>query len=97
MPTYIALANYTQKGIENIRESPKRLDAFKEALKKAKGELKSFHLTMGRYDIVVTYELPDDEAAARVALTLGAVGNIRTETLRAFTEGEFRSIVGAVS
>ena len=97
MPTYIALANYTQKGIENIKESPKRLDAFKEALKKAKGELKSFHLTMGRYDIVVTYELPDDEAAARVALTLGAVGNIRTETLRAFTEGEFRSIVGAVS
>ena len=97
MATYVALANYTQKGIENLKDSPKRLDAFKEALKKANGELKSFHLTMGRYDLVVTYELPDDEAAAKVALTLGSLGNIRTETLRAFSEGEFRRIVGAMS
>jgi len=96
MPTYVALASYTQKGIENVKETPKRLDAFKEALKKAKGELKSFYLTMGRYDIVLTYELPDDEAAAKVALTLGSLGNIRTETLRAFTEGEYRKIVGAL-
>jgi uncharacterized protein with GYD domain len=97
MPTYIALATYTQKGVEDIKGSPKRLDAFKDALKKANGELKSFHLTMGRYDIVLIYELPDDEAAAKVALNLGSLGSIRTETLRAFTEGEYRKIVGAVS
>ena len=97
MPTYVALATYTQQGVQNIKESPKRLDAFKDALKKAKGELKSFYLTMGRYDIVLTYELPDDEAAAKVALSLAKLGNIRTETLRAFSEDEFRKIAGAVS
>ncbi len=97
MPTYISLATYTQKGAETIKDSPKRLDAFKDALKKAGGSLTSFYLTMGKYDIVLTYELPDDEAAAKVALNLGSLGNIRTETLRAFNEGEFRRIAGAVS
>ena len=97
MPTYISLATYSQKGAETIKDSPKRLDGFKDALKKAGGSLTSFYLTMGKYDIVLTYELPDDEAAAKVALNLGSLGNIRTETLRAFNEGEFRRIVGAVS
>jgi uncharacterized protein with GYD domain len=97
MPTYISLATYSQKGAETVKDSPKRLDAFKDALKKAGGSLTSFYLTMGKYDIVLTYELPDDEAAAKVALNLGSLGNIRTETLRAFNEGEFRRIVGAVS
>lgn len=97
MPTYISLTTYSQKGAETIKDSPKRLDAFKDALNKAGGSLTSFYLTMGRYDIVLTYELPDDEAAAKVALNLGSLGNIRTETLRAFNEGEFRRIVGAVS
>lgn len=97
MPTYVALSTYTQQGVQNVKESPKRLDAFKDALKKAGGELKSFYLTMGRYDLIVTFELPDDEAAAKVALSLAKLGNIRTETLRAFTEDEFRKIAGAIS
>ena len=53
MPTYISLVNYTQKGIENIKESPARLDKVKEAMKAAGGEFKAFFLTMGRYDMVV--------------------------------------------
>jgi uncharacterized protein with GYD domain len=96
MPTYVTLARYTNKGIENIKDSPKRLDAFKEALKKAKGKLKSFYLTMGPYDLVVVFELPDDETAAKVALGVGSLGNIQTQTLRAFTEDEFRKIVGGL-
>ena len=96
MPTYVSLLRYTERGIANVKESPKRLDAFKDALKKAGGSLKSFYLTMGRYDIVAAYELPDDEAAAKVMLAVGSLGNIRTETLRAFTEDEFRKIIASL-
>ena len=65
-----------------------------EVLKRAGGELKAFYLTIGRYDAVAIAELPDDTALAKMALALGALGNVRTETLRAFNETEFRKIVG---
>jgi len=58
------------------------------------GELKAFYLTIGQYDAVAIAELPDDAAVAKMALSLGAMGNVRTETLRAFNEAEFRKIVG---
>lgn len=93
MPTYIILANWTQKGIENIKESPNRLDAAKKAFQAAGGELKEFFLVMGKYDMVVVGEAPDDESVAKLALTLGSGGNLRTETLRAFTEDEYRQII----
>lgn len=93
MPTYIILANWTQKGIENIKESPNRLDAAKKAFQAAGGELKEFFLVMGRYDMVVVGEAPDDGTVAKLALTLGSGGAIRTETLRAFTEDEYRQII----
>lgn len=97
MPTYVSLLRYTDQGITNVKESPKRFDAFKDALKQANGALKSVYLTMGRYDLVVAYELPDDESAARLALRLGSLGNVRTETLRAFTEDEYRKIIAGVA
>ena len=93
MPTYITLFRYTHQGIANIKQGPTRLDASKEAFRRAGGEFKSFYLTMGQYDGVVLSELPDDLAAAKMALALGAQGNIRTETLRALTEDEFRRAV----
>jgi uncharacterized protein with GYD domain len=96
MPTYVSLLRFTHQGIAGVKESPKRLDAFKGALRKAGGEIKSFYLTMGQYDIVAAYELPDDETAARLALNLGSLGNIRTETLRAFTEDEYRKIIAGL-
>jgi uncharacterized protein with GYD domain len=94
MPTYIALLHYTQQGITAIKQGPTRLEAAKQAYKKAGGELKAFYLTIGQYDAVAIAELPDDAAVARMALSLGAMGNVRTETLRAFNEAEFRKIVG---
>jgi uncharacterized protein with GYD domain len=94
MPTYIALLHYTQQGIAAIKQGPTRLEAAKQAYKKAGGELKAFYLTIGQYDAVAIAELPDDAAVAKMALSLGAMGNVRTETLRAFTESEFRKIVG---
>jgi uncharacterized protein with GYD domain len=96
MPTYIALARYTHQGIQNVKQSPARVDASKQAFRQAGAELKAFYLTTGRYDIVTIIEAPNDEAMARMALALGAQGNIRTETMRAFTEEEFRKIVGAL-
>jgi uncharacterized protein with GYD domain len=93
MPTYISLLTYTHQGITNIKQSPARLDAAKELYRQAGGELKAFYLTMGQYDAVVIAELPDDAAGAKVALTLGAKGNVRTETLRALPEDEFRRTV----
>jgi uncharacterized protein with GYD domain len=93
MPTYISLLTYTHQGITTIKQGPTRLDVAKEVYRQAGGELKAFYLTMGQYDAVVIAELPDDIASAKIALTLGAKGNVRTETLRAFTEDEFRRAV----
>ena len=96
MPTYISLLRYTQQGIADSRSGPKRLDAAKEAYRKAGGEVKGFYMTMGQYDFVVIAELPDDAAAARMALAIGGQGNVRSETLRAHTEAEYRKIVASL-
>ena len=96
MPTYISLVNYTQKGIENIKESPGRLEKVKAAIKASGGEFKAFYLTMGRYDIVVVTEAPNDEAFAATMLAIGAAGSVRTETLKAFTEEEYRNIIASI-
>jgi uncharacterized protein with GYD domain len=96
MATYIVLTNWTQKGIENVKESPERLDAAKKAFQAAGAELKEFYLVMGKYDMVVVAEAPDDETIAKVALTIGSGGALRTETLRAFTEEEYRNIITAL-
>ncbi len=96
MPTYISLIRFTQKGMETIKEGPKRLDAAKERFRAAGGELKAFYLVTGQYDAVAIAELPNDEAVARLALANGSMGNVRTETLRAFTEGEYRKIIAAL-
>src|SRR5438132_4024293 len=97
MATYISLIKFTHQGVTSIKEGPARLDTGKETLKALGSELKAFYLTMGRYDIVTISEAPDDEAAAKVALAIGSAGNVSTETLRAFTEAEYREIVGALS
>ncbi|MFL5404027.1 MAG: GYD domain-containing protein [Gemmatimonadales bacterium] len=94
MPTYISLLHYTQQGIANIKEGPSRMDAAKQAYKRAGGELKAFYLTLGQYDAIAIADLPDDIAMAKFALGLGKLGNVRSETARAFNESEFRKIVG---
>jgi uncharacterized protein with GYD domain len=93
MTTYIMLANWTDKGVQNVKESPRRLDAAKKALKDMDGDFKLFFLTMGDYDIVAVYEAPDDAVAARFNLQLGMMGNIRTRTLKAFPEAAYREII----
>ena len=96
MPTYITLYNWTQQGIEKVRESPDRLDASRQILRGLGAELKTIYLVMGRYDIVAIWEAPDDETAARAALAIGSKGAVRSETFRAFTEDEYRRITAAL-
>jgi uncharacterized protein with GYD domain len=96
MPTYIALMNWTGDGIGQVKDSPKRLDAGRKAFKKLGVKLNDTYLTMGRYDLVCILEAPDDETFAKAILTLGAKGAIRTETLKAFNEAEYRRIIDAI-
>ena len=96
MPNYISLIRWTQKGVENVKESPARLDQAKAAFKAMGAELKEFYMVTGQYDMVVISEAPDDETVSKVALALGSGGSIRTETLRAFTEEEYRKIIAAL-
>ena len=93
MPAYIMLADWTDQGVRNIKESPRRLDAAKQALRDAGGELTSFYMTMGEVDMVLVYEAPDDAVAARFTLQIGQLGNIRTRTLKAFPEAAYREII----
>lgn len=97
MPHYVTLLRYTQQGAAKIKESPKRLDAAKKAAEDLKGKMHAWYLTMGKYDAVIISEFPDDEAAARFMLSTGSLGNVSTQTLRAFTETEYRKIVGSLS
>jgi uncharacterized protein with GYD domain len=96
MPTYITLLSFTQKGVENIKESPARLDRAKAAIKAAGGEMKAWYLTLGQYDAVTISEAPNDEMYATTLLAIAAGGAVRTQTLRAFTEEEYRKIVASV-
>ncbi|HMK29686.1 MAG TPA: GYD domain-containing protein [Terriglobales bacterium] len=96
MPTYVCLFNWTQKGIEEVKGSPKRLDAVKKTFSELGVEIKEFYLTMGRHDLVVIMEAKDDAAMARGLLALGSRGAVRTETLRAFGEGDYRKIIGSL-
>ncbi len=96
MPTYVVLANWTDQGIRTVKKSPQRLDATRKAIEAAGGKLLGFYLTMGRYDEVLIVEGPSDEVAAAVALSAGSEGNVRTETLKAFPEDQYRSIIASV-
>lgn len=94
MPTYVSLWNFTQDGIANVEESPDRLDEAKGLFEALGGELRDFYLTMGQYDVVIVAEFPNDEAASTANLTIAKGGTARSETLKAFSEGAFRDIVG---
>jgi uncharacterized protein with GYD domain len=96
VPLYVILANWTDQGARSAKDSPRRLDAAKKALKDMGGEFRSFYLTMGDHDIVAVYEAPDDAVAARFSLQLGMLGNIRTRTLKAFPEAAYREIIASL-
>ena len=97
MTTYVMLANWTDQGARNVKASPTRLDAAKQVLKEMGGDFKAFFMTMGKYDMVIVCEAPDDAIQARFCLQLALLGNIRTETLKAFPEAAYREIIRSIS
>ncbi len=97
MATYFVLGNYTDYGIKNIKDSPKRIDAARDLAKSMGAEFKEFYLCLGAYDFITVIEAPSDAIAARFALTAASRGAVRTTTLKAFTEKEFRDIIGKLA
>ena len=93
MPTYIVLGSFTEQGVRNVKDTIKRSDAVKEAAKKAGIDFKDIVWTLGQYDLVATFEAPNDEAMTAFALAVGAAGNVRTQTLRAFNRNEMSAIL----
>lgn len=93
MATYILLANWTQDGFREIQSSPRRLDEFKELCKESGAKIVAFYMTMGPYDMVLIVEAPDDTVIAHLTLLGGKGGAVRTVTLKAFSEDEYRKIV----
>ncbi len=96
MATYITLLRYTHQGVTTIKDAPSRVEAARKAYRAFGAELKALYLVMGRYDFVALVEAPDDATVAKASLALGSRGNVSSETLRAFTEDEFRSIVAGL-
>ena len=96
MARYIMLTNWTDQGIRNVKESPKRLDTARSLAKSVGAEIKDFYMTMGDHDMVIIYEAPDDAVAARFTLMNGRLGFIRTETMKAFPEQAYREIINSL-
>ena len=97
MATYLIHTQWTEQGIRNVKDSSKRLDMGRKKLKEMDGEIKAFYMTMGKYDSVAIVEVPNDETLAGYLLWLGSQGNLRTHTVKAFTEDEYRRIVGGIT
>jgi uncharacterized protein with GYD domain len=94
MVTYVVLANFTDQGIRAAKESPKRAEAFKKMAETFGITVKELFWTQGRYDVVTVLDAPDELAAMTLSLSLGALGNVRTESLRAFSAAEMTTVVG---
>jgi uncharacterized protein with GYD domain len=96
MATYITLAKWTPQGIQAIKDSPARLDAFKKLIQAMGGTLKGFYMVTGRYDMILVTEAPDAETVAKAVLATASKGTVSTETLHAFNEEQYRKIIGSL-
>jgi len=93
MATYIVLSSFTDQGIRTVKDTTKRAEGVKELARKMGIETKSLYWTIGKYDVVVTFEAPDDASMTALSLAIAAAGNVRTQTLRAFTKEEMGSVL----
>lgn len=93
MTTYIILCSYTSVGLRTIHESPERLEKARRTGTRYDVEIKDFYLTMGQFDIVLIVVAPSDDAVAKFCLSLSSEGAVKTTTLRAFNESEYREVI----
>jgi uncharacterized protein with GYD domain len=93
MITYVALVKFTDQGIRNAKDTLKRADAFKDMAKKLGVTVRETFWTQGQYDIVTIIEAPDEVSGTALNMSLCALGNVRTQTLRAFSANEMKPII----
>lgn len=93
MPTFICFLNWTDQGAKNAKDSSKRYQASKDMAEKLGGKLLSAYVTTGKYDVVVTVEMPNGEAMVKFVSAISATGNARTTTVRGYTPDEFSKLV----
>ncbi len=93
MATYIGLMRFTDQGIRKVKETTKRAKDFKELAAKMNVKIREIYWTLGRYDVVVVGEAPDDETITRLSLGLAMMGNVKSETLRGFSAQEMDKIL----
>jgi uncharacterized protein with GYD domain len=96
MPTFVTLAKWTDQGIRNVKDSPKRRQAFEAAVTSMGGKVNYAYLLLGEYDLVVVTEAPNDETAAKMLLGTAMQGNVRTTTMRAFSREEMDKIIASL-
>jgi uncharacterized protein with GYD domain len=94
MATYVILGNFTDKGVHDAKDTVNRADKFKAMAQNAGVTVKEMYWTIGTFDVVTICEAADDEAATALSLSVATRGNVRTQTLRAFTETEMSKILG---
>ena len=97
MPRYVSLIDWTQKGVESFHETVDRFEAAQQTFEKMGVRFVDIYWTLGAHDIVGILDAPDDETATAALLAVGSLGNIRTKTLRAFSEAEVKGILGKVA
>jgi uncharacterized protein with GYD domain len=95
MPTFICFLNWTEKGVKNAKDAGKRSQAAKAMAEKLGGKVLSTYVTTGQYDVVATVDMPSGEAMAKLVAAIGASGNARTTTVRAFAPEEFGKLAAA--
>ena len=96
MSMYMLLCNYTEQAVRNMKDMPKRREAAREKAKKLGVEIKAAYLALGAHDLIIHVEAPDDETIAKFVLSVAAMGNMRTTTVRCFPEAEFEKIIGGL-
>lgn len=97
MATFVVLASFTDQGIRNVKQTVERADAFRQMAKSAGATVKDIYWTLGSHDIVAICEAPDDDTATAMSLSMAARGNVKCETLRAFTSAEMQKILGRMA
>ena len=93
MPTFIAMLSWTDQGIRSVKDTPKRVQAAREMGKKVGVEIKQIFLTSGEFDILAVIEAPQYDNVAKYAMTAGLQGNVRSRTIRAWTEAEMLKLI----
>ena len=97
MPTYLVIGNFTDQGVRNVKDTLKRLETVRGVAKKLGITVKDAYWTLGQYDIALVAEAPDEAAMTAFGLSVGAQGNVRTQTIRAITTDEMGQLLSRMA